>query len=274
VRGGELMQTIAMPAPSVWPFVTAFGLTLVFAGLVTHVVVSLAGVLLLGRGAIGWWSDVLPVERHETVTIGAFERDPAIHVSSRAVEHLAVGVGGHRVRIPAEVHPYSSGLSGAVVGAIAMALVAIAYGIVSQHSVWYVVNLLAAGVVPSLSAADLEALKAFSATGLAVGCVLHAILSALVGVLYAVLLPMFPRRAGIWSGLVTPIVWTGLVKASLDVVNPTLNGRIDWFWFIASQIAFGLMCGFVVARTERIETMQSWTWENRAGLEARRGDEE
>jgi MFS family permease len=93
-------------------------------------------------------------------------------------------------------------------------------------------------------------------------------LSVLVGVLYAVLLPMFPRRAGLWSGLVTPIVWSGLVFATLDVVNPTLNGLIDWKWFVASQLAFGLTCGFVVARTERIATMQSWSWARRAGLDA------
>jgi flagellar biosynthesis protein FliR len=82
---------------------------------------------------------------------------------------------------------------------------------------------------------------------------------------------MFPRRAGVWSGLVTPVLWSGLIKASLDVVNPTLNTHIDWTWFVASQIAFGLACGFVVAHTASIETMQTWSWENRAGLEGRRG---
>jgi hypothetical protein len=264
---------IEMPAPTVWPFVTAFGLTLMFGGLVTHVAVSVLGVALALRGAAGWWYDVMPRERHEAVEIRGIDEQP-VAVSARAVEHLAAGLAGHRVRIPAEIHPYSAGLKGGAVGAVAMAVVAVAYGVLAQKSLWYVVNLLAAGVLPSLASADLDRLRAFSSIGLATGFVMHAVLSVLVGLLYAVLLPMFPRRGGIWSGLVTPVVWSGIVWASLDVINPTLNGRIDWTWFVASQLAFGLTCGFVVARTERIETMQSWSWENRAGLEGRRIDAE
>lgn len=265
--------SISLPAPSVWPFVTAFGLALTFGGLVTHVAVSVVGVALAARGAAGWWRDVLPVERVEEVAVPAEETRPVVYASPRRVEYLTAGTGGHRVRIPAEIHPYSAGLKGGAVGAVAMAVVAVAYGVIAQHSVWYVVNLLAAGIVPSLASADLERLRAFSGIGLAVGTVMHAVLSGLVGLLYAVLLPMWPRRAGLWSGLVTPILWSGLVSASLDVVNPTLNGRIDWTWFVASQIAFGLTCGYVVARTQKIETMQSWAWESRAGIEARRMDE-
>jgi hypothetical protein len=261
---------ILVPAPTPWPFVTAFGLTLMFAGLVTHVAVSIVGMVVTTCGAIGWWRDVLPVERHESIAVVDDAFEPTVASSRRAVEHLVVGTSGHRVRVPIEVHPYSAGLFAGVAGAAAMAIVAIAYGVLAERSVWYVVNLLAAGVVPSLAAADVELLRAFSGVGLAVGAGLHVTLSALIGVLYAVLLPMFPRRAGIWSGLATPVVWSGIVFATLDVVNPTLNGRIDWIWFVASQVAFGLTCGYVVARTERIETRQTWSLDSRAGLEARR----
>ena len=41
---------------------------------------------------------------------------------------------------------------------------------------------------------------------------MHLTILSLVGLLYAVLLPMFPRRAGLWSGLVTPILWSGIVR--------------------------------------------------------------
>lgn len=263
-------EHIVLPASTAWPFVTAFGFTLLVGGLVTHVAVSIAGFAILGRGAIGWWQDIFPLERHEEVPL-ATEPASFVQMSRRSVEHLTVGADDHRVRIPAEIHPYSAGLKGGAVGGAAMAIVAVTYGVISQHSVWYVVNLLAAGVVPSLASGDLERLRAFSATGLSIGALLHAVLSTLVGLLYAVLLPMFPRRAGLWSGLVTPILWSILVSATLDVVNPTLNSRIDWTWFVASQIAFGLTCGFVVARTNQIETMQSWTWASRAGIEAGRG---
>jgi len=269
----KIGEPIVVPAPTVWPMVTALGLVLVVAGLVTHVAVTFVGLAVLGRGAAGWWGDVMPVERHQEVAAAAIDVIPIVRVSRRGVEHLAPGAGGHRVRIPAEIHPYSSGLKGGMVGAVAMAIVAVGYGVIAQRSLWYVVNLLAAGIVPSLAAASLEELRAFNGIGLAVGAVMHIVLSALVGVLYAVLLPMFPRRAGLWSGLVTPIVWSGIVMASLDIVNPTLNGRIDWTWFVMSQIAFGLTCGFVVARTEKIETMQTWSWGSRAGLEGRRSDD-
>jgi hypothetical protein len=268
----EIDDPIVLPAPTAWPFVTAFGLALLFAGVVTQAAVSVVGFVTLVCGAVGWWREVLPLERHEAV-VPAAELQPGVQASPRVVEYLTAGAGGHRARIPVEIHPYSAGVKGGMVGAVAMAIVAVSYGLISHGSLWYVVNLLAAGVVPSLAAADLNQLRAFSGAGLAVGFVLHVLLSTLVGLLYAVLLPMFPRKAGLWSGLITPLMWSGLVNATLGVVNPTLNARIDWTWFVASQVAFGLTCGFVVARTHRIETMQSWTLERRAGLEGgRRGE--
>jgi hypothetical protein len=54
----------------------------------------------------------------------------------------------------------------------------------------------------------------------------------------------------------------------LGVINPALNARIDWPWFIASQIAFGLAAGFVISRAEPIGTMQTWPLAARAGVEA------
>src|SRR5262249_22001510 len=170
----------------------------------------------------------------------------------------AAGEAGPRVRVPAAFHPYSSGVRGGVVGAVAMAVVATTYGLIAQRSLWYAVNLLSAGIVPSLAHAPIDALRAFSLPGLLVGVVAHLVLSVLVGVLYAVLLPMFPRRAGYWSALATPIVWSGLVMATLDVINPTLNSRIDWRWFVLSQVAFGMTCGYVVAQSNRISTVQAW----------------
>jgi hypothetical protein len=95
-----------------------------------------------------------------------------------------------------------------------------------------------------------------------------------VGLLYAISLPMFPRGASWRSGLVTPVLWSGLVAATLSVINPTLNQRIDWGWFVGSQIAFGLAAWWVIARTAKIQTMQSWPLTERAGIEAQTGSEE
>lgn len=56
--------------------------------------------------------------------------------------------------------------------------------------------------------------------------------------------------------------------AVLGVINSTLNARVDWFWFVASQIAFGLAAGFVVGRAQPIATMQTWPLVARAGVKA------
>jgi len=267
-RATQVPETVAMPAPTVWPLVTALGITLLCAGLVTHMAVSMVGLVLFLRGLVGWWRDVLPVEKHEAVPVPPPEQRAApVQTQFHTVARLHLGEGGHRVRIPAEIHPYSAGIKGGIVGGIAMAIVAVAYGIIAYGSPWYPINLLAAAAFPVSSDISLEALTAFHAFALVVAFISHGLISLLVGLLYAAMLPMLPRHPAFWGGLITPLMWTGLIWAFLDVINPTLNQHIDWRWFIASQVAFGMIGGFVIARSERIETMQTWPMAARAGLE-------
>ena len=274
-RKTQVLETIAVPAPTVWPLVTALGITLGCAGLVTHMAVSAMGLVLFLRGLVGWWRDVLPVEQHEAVPVPPLERRAApVQTRLHAVAHLRLGERGHRVRIPAEIHPYSAGIKGGIVGGMAMAIVAVAYGIIAHGSPWYPINLLAAAALPMPSHMRLEELTAFHALALIIALVSHAILSLLVGLLYAAMLPMLPRHPAFWGGLMTPLMWTGLIWAFLDVINPTLHQHIDWRWFIASQVAFGMTGGFVIARSERIETMQTWPMAARAGLETPQVDSE
>jgi hypothetical protein len=264
-------ETVLVPAPTGWPFVTAFGIALAFAGLVTHLVVSVVGLLLLARGLVGWWTDVLPVEKHEHVPMPPEDlRAAAVVVARHSVEHLRAGESGHRVKIPAEIHPYSAGIKGGLAGAAAMAVPAVAYGLIAKGSIWYPINLLAAAAMPSMAAADDAVLTAFDATAFGVALVSHALISILVGLVYAVMLPMFGhnRFTWLWGGVAAPILWTGLVWASLDVLNPALNARVSWPWFIASQVAFGLVAGYVITRTQKIETNQTWPLAARAGLKA------
>jgi len=261
---------ISLPAPTAWPFVTAFGLTLLAAGLVTQAVISLVGLILALRGAVGWFRDVLPVQRHDLVRVRPLEqRARPITPVPRAVQQLRPGVAGHRVRIPAEIHPYSSGIKGGILGGIAMAIVACLYGVIAYRSIWYPINLLAAAAVPSLARADVAQLTAFNGTGFIVALISHGILSILVGLLFAVLLPMLPsRRAAFWGSLISPLLWSALIWATLRLINPALNARIDWIWFIASQIAFGMTTGYVVHHSKMVETMQTWPLAARAGIEA------
>jgi hypothetical protein len=265
-QGGDIIE---MPAPTPWPLIAAFGVTLGFAGVVTNAIASLVGVVLAMAGAVGWWRDVLPHEKHERIPLRPpAQRAKPVQPVPQAVEHLTLGEAGHRVRIPAEIHPYSSGIKGGIIGGVAMAIVALFYGLIAQGSIWYPINLLSAAAMPSLAQADLEQIKAFSLLGLGVGLIVHGVTSILVGLLYAVLLPMFPRHPALSGGVVAPLLWTGLLWSTLGIINPTLNTRIDWIWFSASQIAFGLAAGFVVARTEQIETRQTWPLAVRAGVEA------
>jgi hypothetical protein len=100
------------------------------------------------------------------------------------------------------------------------------------------------------------------------GTVVHGLVSVLVGLLYAVILPMLPRRHVLWGGVIAPLLWTGLLWAVLGVVDPTLGARVDWPWFVVSQIGFGLATGLVVARAHPLVTMQTWPLAERAGVEA------
>jgi hypothetical protein len=264
----ESSNTIEVPAPTPWPFVTSFGLALLFAGLVTSLAVSVVGLVVILLGAIGWFRDVLPVPKEELVAI-AEAPAPIFARSTRRVAHLQAGAGGHRVYIPVTVHPYSAGLLGGALGGVGMAIIACLYGLIAQGSLWYPVNLLAAAALPSLVEAGPAELKAFHMSGFVVAFLTHGIISLLVGLLYAAILPMMPSRfTAFWGSFLAPVLWTALVASTLHLINPALNARIAWGWFIASQVAFGLITGYVVAHSKEVETAQSWPLAARAGVEA------
>jgi hypothetical protein len=176
--------------------------------------------------------------------------------------------------LPVEVQPYSAGIKGGIVGGIAMAVVALAYGVIVQRSLWYPINLLSAVAMPGMERATVTELRAFDAVALAIGIVVHGVISVLVGLLYAVILPMLPGRHLFWGGITAPLLWTGLVWAQLGVVNPTLEAHVDWPWFIVSQVAFGLVAGVVVARAHPLPTMQTLPPAARANLETRARSEQ
>ena len=267
-EAGERTQKthIDMPAPSFWPMVLAFGIALMAMAFVTVDVVGLVGLVIAATAAFGWWREVIPVEEHEAVPMDHALRPQPILVEARSVIRLQVGEARHRVRIPAEVHPYSAGFWGGLAGGAAMAGLACLYGLVVQHSIWYPINLLAGVVLPSIGAESTEQLKAFDGLALAAASAGHVIISILVGLVYAVILPMFPKYAPLWAGILMPLFWSGLIATILDLVNPALNSRVSWPWFVACQLAFGLVGGFVIARSTQIHTMQSWDLAERAFL--------
>jgi hypothetical protein len=259
-------DVVRIPAPTAWPIVLAFGVTLIFAGLVTSVPVTVLGALLAARAAVGWFRDVLPEEAHETVRVGAAPSAPA--VAPRRVAHLGVAEQLQRARLPLEIYPVSAGIKGGLAGSVVMALLAMAYGVFSGNSIWYPINLLAAGFFPAAVTLSTREIAAFHASALLIATSIHVIASLLVGLLYGVMLPMLPRRPILLGGFIAPIVWTGLLHTILGVVNPVMNQRLDWGWFVLCQFGFGITAGLVVLRQERVRIWQHLPLAARAGIEA------
>jgi hypothetical protein len=265
---------VDLPIPTAWPILCAFGLTLSVAGLVTTLVITMVGVLIGLFAAVGWFRSVFPTPKHEIVPfVDPHARPEPIKVLRRRIIELRYGQHGHRVRVPVTIHRYSSGIVGGIAGGIAMAVMALLYGQVTQGSIWYPINLLAASGVPTLANASLAQLREFNASGLTVAILSHGALSIMVGLLYTVLLPMLPARyEWLFGGIVTPLMWTALLYPTFDLVNPALAKRVDWPWFILCQIAFGLVGGFVVYKSQKVETMQSWPLAQRMGVHAMEKD--
>src|ERR1700680_2701347 len=135
LRATDRTETIEMPAPTAWPIILAFGLTLVFAGLVTSSSVSLLGAILAVSGCVGWFRDVLPHEKHESLS--AIETISPVSTSRprvAAVEWMTEEL--HRARLPLEVYPIKAGVKGGMAGSVAMAFLAVMYGIISGRGMW------------------------------------------------------------------------------------------------------------------------------------------
>jgi len=258
--------TLELPAPTAWPLVLAFGITLVFAGLVTSESVSVLGGILIIAGAVGWFRNVLPHEAHESVPV--MPDEPSIATTRRDVARLEIANQPKRAWLPLEIYPVSAGIKGGLAGSVVMAVLAMLYGLISHNGIWYPVNLLVAGFFPGAINATTAQIAEFRMSALLLAIPLHLITSLLVGLLYGVMLPMFPRRPVLLGGLIAPIIWSGLLYTTLDIINPVMNQRIDWLWFVLSQVGFGVVAGLVVSRQQRVSTYQGLPFAVRAGIEA------
>src|SRR6202522_4756515 len=258
--------TIKLPAPTAWPIVFAFGITLLLAGLLTSPSVSILGAILAVTGCIGWFQDVLPHEKEETVEVKA--EVSVITTPRREVERLPVAPELPRALLPLETYPVSAGIKGGLAGSVAMAVLACLYGVLKQHSIWYPINLLAATIYGQSLQLTPATLNAFHLGSFVVASFIHLLTSLLVGLLYGAMLPMFPRRPILLGGVIAPILWSGLLYSVMGLLNPLLDKKIDWWWFVASQFAFGIVAGLVVARQTRIRVHQVRPFVLRAGFEA------
>jgi hypothetical protein len=258
--------SIDLPAPTAWPIVLAFGFTLLFAGLLTDVSVSVLGAVLSIAGCVGWFREVFPHEREELVEV--LPEETAVATERERVERIHVDEAIVRAWLPLETYPISAGVKGGWAGSVAMAVLACIYGLVKTGSIWYPINLLAAGIYTQSVNLEPAQLNAFHAGPFVVALILHGFVSTLVGLLYGAMLPMFPRRPIILGGLIAPVLWSGLLYSILGLLNPVLESHINWFWFMASQIGFGVVAGLVVIRQSRVPTRENLPFAVRAGIEA------
>lgn len=260
-----MIGAVQLPAPTAWPMVLALGIALMLAGMVTHWAISLLGLLLALRAIFGWFFEVLPHEHHVSVPV----HDEIIAITSIRTTHERLpGDIIHRKLLPVETFSVTAGIKGGIAGGFAMLVPAALYGLIRYHSVWYAVNLLAAGGFVSWAGQSNAFLAQFHIEGLLAATAIHALASVLIGLLYGAMLPMFPWKPILTAGFIAPLLWTGILYSALGVISPILDARISWVWFIPSQIAFGLVCGFVVNLQVKVRTpqFQALSFSVRAGL--------
>jgi uncharacterized membrane protein YagU involved in acid resistance len=249
-------ETVQMPRATAWPIVLALGISLLGAGLATSLVLSAVGAVLFVFALGGWIGQLLPGEGHvhEPVVEPALRPRP-IGARTGTVDRLGPGMAGYRFRLPEKIHPISAGVKGGLVGGLVMPIPALTYGLVSGHGIWFPVNLLAGMVISGISGETTAQLEQFQPAALVLAVVIHATLSLAFGLFFGVVSPTLPPLPGgplIAGGVLMPLLWTGLCYGFMGIVNPLLNKHINWPWFIASQVVYGVAMSIVVINSEKV----------------------
>jgi hypothetical protein len=257
-------EIVHLPAPTAWPVVLALGLTFTFAGLVTNAGISIIGGVLVVAGCVGWFRQVWPHAQHIAVPVKVQKFQ--FTTARTRVAHIQIDES-HRARLPVHTPSVVAGIKGGIAGGVAMIFPAILYGLIAYHSIWYPVNLLGGAGVAGWTNPTLDEITHFRLSALITAIVIHSVGSLLIGLLYGAMLPMMPKRPILLGGLIAPVLWTGLLHSALPLINPFLAARIDWWWFVVSQLTFGVVAGWVVAQQAHIRTEQYLPFAARVGLE-------
>jgi hypothetical protein len=147
-----------------------------------------------------------------------------------------------------------AGVLGGLIGGMVMPIPALLWGHATGHGIWYPVNLMGAMLVHPGGTLTIKQLEAFDITWLAIGLALHFVMSSGVGIVYSYVLDRLPPIPGslAWGGLLFPILWTGVSYSLMGIVNPVLQERVAWAWYILSQFIFGAVAAVVVEQQETI----------------------
>jgi hypothetical protein len=257
-------EILHLPAPTAWPVVLALGLTFALAGLVTNWGISVLGGVLIVAGCLGWFGQVWPNAKHIAVPVKV-QKFEYTTVRTK-VARIEVDES-HRARLPVHTPSVMAGVKGGIAGGVAMIFPAILYGLIAYHSIWYPVNLLGGAGVAGWTNPTLDEITHFRLSALITAIIIHAVGSLLIGLLYGAMLPMMPKRPVLLGGIIAPVLWTGVLHSALPLINPFLADRIDWWWFVVSQVTFGLVAGWVVGKQVHIRTEQFLPFAARVGLE-------
>jgi hypothetical protein len=257
-------EVVHLPTPTAWPLVLAVGLTLTFAGLVTNVGISILGAVLIVAGCFGWFGQVWPHAQHIAVPVRV--QKFKFTTVRKKTTHIQIDET-HRARLPVHTPSVMAGVKGGIAGGAAMIVPAVLYGLIAYHSIWYPINLLGGAGVAGWTNPSQSEIEHFRLSATIFATIIHVAGSLLVGLLYGAMLPIMPKRPILLGGIIAPVLWTGFLHSALPLINPFLSARIDWRWFVVSQLTFGLVAGWVVAQQTHIRTEQYLPFAARVGLE-------
>ncbi len=248
-------DAVKLPAPTAWPMVLALGLSLVIAGMVTTVAISLLGLVLAVIG--------------QRRLVPASVADGAARIRRRATScryppsaRVLLSRGCRSARCTARCcrwKPIKSrrGSKAGSRAGVAMSVPAMLFGLIKYHSIWYAINLLAAGGFVSWAGRKQRVSGAVSLRrDFWRRLRFTALRRCWSGSCMARCFRCFPNTPILTCGFIAPFLWTGLVYSILGIVSPILDQRIDWLWFTISQCAFGLVAGFVVNLDVKVRTPQ------------------
>ena len=83
------------------------------------------------------------------------------------------------------------------------------------------------------------------------------------------MLPMFPRRPVLLGGVIAiKSLWSSLIYGGVEFLNPVLSTRINWPWFVISQVGFGIVAGVAGLNATARAHKAAFPFAVRAGFEA------
>jgi hypothetical protein len=261
-------ESVEMPTSTAAPMIVALGVCLLAASVSFGPAMLIVGAVILFTGLGIWIAHLLPGRGHfHEAFVESARRAKPVVATIGTVGQLEAGTPGYRVQLPVMIHPVSAGVKGGLLGGLVMPVPALLWGLVSRHGIWYPVNLLAGMALPGVSRMTIADLELFHGSLLIAAAFIHVATSLVAGLVYGVLLPTLPSIPNpmAWSGLLMPVLWTGVSFLGTQIVSPILSKELDWPSFIFSQFIFGVVVAIVVMRTSRLPHVASGAIAGAAG---------